>query len=205
MKNVENILTTEKTFEKELLIGNSNRKRAIYLAGFDVFSIDSDKIGRELKEVCSKYGFTGRYPLDNEIQTTKDMGKHSVATKIFEANVALLKSCDIVVANLNPFRGGEVDTGTAFECGLAYAFGKPIYGYILDAPGLLDVLCKRIQNCVGVWKDKETGRYIDSEGFYVEDFGLPVNLMISVPATIFFGSAENCIKNIAKLEDISCL
>ena len=31
---------------------------------------------------------------------------------IFQANQAMIESCDIIIANLNPFRGPELDSGT---------------------------------------------------------------------------------------------
>ena len=49
---------------------------------------------------------------------------------IFQDNLALIDEADAVVANLNPFRGPEPDSGTAFELGYAHARGKQILGYI---------------------------------------------------------------------------
>ncbi|MEO0803468.1 MAG: nucleoside 2-deoxyribosyltransferase [Cyanobacteria bacterium J06642_2] len=44
---------------------------------------------------------------------------------IFSACVEGVRGSRIVVANLS---GVDVDSGTAFEVGFAYALGKPIYG-----------------------------------------------------------------------------
>ena len=38
-----------------------------------------------------------------------------------------------MLANLEPFRGSEPDSGTAFEVGYALALGKPVYAYLSDA------------------------------------------------------------------------
>jgi nucleoside 2-deoxyribosyltransferase len=53
--------------------------------------------------------------------------EHSII--IFQNNINKIKDCDIIVANINPFRGACVDDGTAFEIGFGYALGKKIYGY----------------------------------------------------------------------------
>lgn len=146
--------------------------KKIYLAGFDVFSDDALERGKKMKELCARYGFEGLYPLDNEC---------SGAEGIFRANTELIRKCDIIAANVNPFRGHEPDSGTAFEIGYACALGKIIYCYAADMSTLRERL----------------GAF-DNEGYAVEDFGLPCNLMISVPAKMVKGNFEDCIKIIAK-------
>ena len=48
---------------------------------------------------------------------------------IFRGDVKGLDWCDAVVAVLD---GADVDSGTAWECGYAFAKGKPIYGIRTD-------------------------------------------------------------------------
>lgn len=48
---------------------------------------------------------------------------------IFSACIEQIKAMDAVVAI---FDGPDVDSGTAFECGYAYAIGKPIIGVRTD-------------------------------------------------------------------------
>jgi len=102
--------------------------RTIYLAGPDVFRKDATDYLQGLKDLCSQYGFIGLSPLDNEIEPTAT-NQSSMSNAIFSGNIQLLNECDIVIANLNPFRGPNVDDGTAFEIGFAGAKGKIIYGY----------------------------------------------------------------------------
>jgi nucleoside 2-deoxyribosyltransferase len=142
----------------------------IYLAGFDVFRPDSVEQGRKMKELCAQYGFEGCYPLDNEADT---------AQEIYEANVALLASCDVVAANCNPFRGQEMDSGTAFEVGYGCALGKKVYGYLADGRPMVEKLGK-----------------VDDQGFHVENFGQPLNLMIAIGATVVTGGLEECLQKI---------
>ncbi len=90
-----------------------------------------------------------------------------------------------MVANLNPFRGAEPDSGTAFELGYAAALGKPLYGYIQEGGSCAERLpCE--------WKGQEPDR--DREGNQVEAFGLPLNLMLGVPAQIAVGGAREALE-----------
>lgn len=151
----------------------------IYVAGFDVFYPDwKDKRYFECKELCGKYGF--------EMQAQKagaDEGK-TLGERIFLKNIHYLNRCDYVAANLNAFRGMEPDSGTCFEIGYAYALGKKIYGYLGDGRTMLE----------------KVGGRTDGRGFTVEDFGLPVNLMLGCSVTVIEGGLEQCLKEIRERE-----
>ena len=135
--------------------------KKVYLAGFDVFAPDARQRGMRMKMMCAEKGMIGLYPLDNEADSAAD---------IFSGNCGLIDQADVVVANLNPFRGAEPDSGTCFEVGYAFAKGKTVYGYVSDARCLRDRIGER-----------------DENGFSVEDFGLPVNLMLACGAHIVEG------------------
>src|SRR3546814_17195676 len=79
-----------------------------------------------MKDLCSKYGFNGLYPLDNE--APRSLAGSELALWIYRANIALIQKADLVAANMNAFRGAEPDSGTAFEVGYAVALGKPEIG-----------------------------------------------------------------------------
>lgn len=135
--------------------------KQIYLAGFDVFAPDAKKRGAQMKLQCAQHGFAGLYPLDNEADS---------AAAIFKGNLALIDACNLVIANLNPFRGAEPDSGTAFEVGYAHARGIPVIGYLSDMRSMREKL----------------GTH-DTEGFSVENFSHPLNLMLSEAATLVEG------------------
>ena len=99
--------------------------KKIYIAGFDVFEQNSIQIGKEYVNLCKTYGFEGLYPLDNVVNFNQE--KRKIAQDIYKANVNLIHKCDIVIANLNSFRGKEADSGTVWECGYATALGKKVY------------------------------------------------------------------------------
>ena len=74
-----------------------------------------------------------------------ERGKSSSRT-FFEHDLKLLKECDFVFAILN---GTDVDSGTAWEIGFAYANGAKIYGLLEDTrkPNL-DLLNPMIVNSI---------------------------------------------------------
>jgi len=158
----------------------------IYLAGFHVFHPDSLIIRTRMINLCEKYGYRGLYPSDNE--PIDNLQKEEQATMIFYSNEGLIRECDIIVANLNPFRGNEPDSGTVFECGLGYGLGKKLYGYIDNGQSMKERLIVDV--------DKKTGLYKD--GMFIEDFNLPLNLMLAIPMTIVVGSLEDCLKKLAE-------
>jgi len=89
--------------------------KKVYLAGPDVFRVDSVEWGRYLKERCRRAGLKGLYPLDNEISNVGS--SFDTARAIALANMQMIREADGVVANLQWFRGKEPDSGTAFEVG----------------------------------------------------------------------------------------
>ncbi len=140
----------------------------IYLAGPDVFEQDAIEKGAALKELCRQYGFEGRFPLDNAVVFNDT--PRNIAKAIREANLALLESCDIVLANLNPFRGIEPDSGTVYEVGYGAALGKKVYGYAADRRAMIE----RVRDAQKLAADATVCR----DGMNIEDFGLSHNLMM---------------------------
>ena len=140
----------------------------IYLAGPDVFEPDAIEQGERLKALCEQYGFTGLFPLDNEIN--QEGTPYEVAKRIREANVALIHECDIVLANLNPFRGLEPDSGTVYEVGYATALNKKVYAYAKDHRPMI----KRIVESQSL--SPSATHCQDNK--VIENFGLPLNLMM---------------------------
>ena len=142
--------------------------KKIYLAGPDVFEPNAKDIGEQLKHLAAEFGFVGLFPLDNEIPFSDD--PHETARTICTANLELIYSADIVMANLNPFRGFEPDSGTVFEVGYARALGKDVYCYAADRRDLM----KRLR----VYQELPPGSVFCRDGKSIEDFGLSHNLMM---------------------------
>jgi nucleoside 2-deoxyribosyltransferase len=110
--------------------------------------------------------------------------------KEFSKAISLIRKAQIVIANLNPFRGLEPDSGTAFELGYAFALDKQIYGYVTR----LDTLAKRVGIAGHGSLPIASGRLADSDGMLIENFDLPCNLMLAVPANIVEGGLEECLQ-----------
>lgn len=152
----------------------------IYLAGPDVFRPDALDWADRSRRLVDSFGHRALIPLDNH-ETT--------AEGIFEANIALISQADVVVANINPFRGLEPDSGTAFEIGCAVALGKRVIAYLDDARPQIDKLA---EHYAGIPMDKQ--RPADLDGNAIENFGLPVNLMLAVPSQIVKGKLEDALR-----------
>lgn len=162
--------------------------KSIYLAGFDVFRPDARLWGDTLKDLCSKYGFVGLYPLDNE--APRNLNGPELALWIYRANIDLIQQADLVAANVNAFRGAEPDSGTAFEVGYAVALGKPVWVYTDEGRPLV----KQVPSI----RAPGSSVYTDTQGYTVEDFGLNLNLMIACSAQVVIGSVEDCLSEMAE-------
>lgn len=160
--------------------------KKIYLAGFDVFRPDAVEHGDYLKSLCLRHGFEGLYPLDNAAPS--DLHGTALAHWICDANLALIRQADAVMANLNAFRGNEPDSGTVFEAGYAFALGKPVWAYADETRSLIgQVAAREVRQANG------HTRMIDDEGYTVEDFGMSLNLMLGYSTHLVVGGPEHCL------------
>lgn len=146
----------------------------IYLAGPDVFRKDAIAYGNYLKGLCREYGHEGLFPLDNEVPH----GTRNPSKVIFDGDVQMIHDCDVVLANLVPFRGPSVDVGTAFEMGYGLALGKIVLGYN-----------KPTQS----YNRRVTAKMTAGEFTEIEDFGQFDNLMITHGARKSFESIEEAL------------
>lgn len=148
----------------------------IYLAGPSVFRPDAEAYAIALLEKCRQYGLHGLYPLEVEEGSAPLLR----ADSIYRANISRIEKADIVMADLNPFRGQEPDSGTAFELGYGAALGKTLYAHIADGRSLV-----------------ERYGYSDGKGWQIENFALPLNLMLAVPVRLIIGTEDDCLAAIA--------
>ncbi|MCV6608471.1 MAG: nucleoside 2-deoxyribosyltransferase [Campylobacterales bacterium] len=157
--------------------------KKIYLAGPDVFLPNAIEHGEHLKKLCKEAGFEGLFPLDNII--TGDT-KAQIAQKIREANKKMIEQCDIVIANVSPFRGPEPDSGTVWEVGFAQGLGKDVYCYSTDLRTLKEKAIDML--------DLDEGSERDNEAMLIENFELSHNLMFA--DRVVANSFEECLKQI---------
>ena len=93
----------------------------IYLAG-PLFTLAEQGFNAEIARFLEGQGFEVWLPQEHEPRS-------KTAKAIFDMDVEALDWADIVVACMD---GPDPDSGTAWECGYAYAKGKPIVGYRTD-------------------------------------------------------------------------
>lgn len=88
-------------------------------------------------------------------------------------------------------------SGPRRRAGFALALGKPVIGY-LDSN---ETTVARVARVTGQALEIRAGRPVDRDGLHVEDFGLPLNLMLAVPATVVVGTLRDAIRQL----DCACL
>ncbi|RLB75757.1 MAG: nucleoside 2-deoxyribosyltransferase [Deltaproteobacteria bacterium] len=159
--------------------------KKIYLAGPEVFLENGREYGEVLKQKCLSAGFEGLFPFDNVVQGNT---KEELAQKIKDGNIKLIKSCDIVIANLSPFRGPEPDSGTVWEVGFAQGLGKVVIGYCHDRRELKT----KTQEILGLHHSSHR----DGQNLEIEDFGLTHNLMYA--DVVQNSSFDECLESLCR-------
>jgi len=151
------------------------RPSRVYVAGPDVFAENHADLFDAVRATCERLGLVALIPTDCELEVGRDSPPALVAQKIQQANLAMLRSADAVIANLVPFRGTEPDSGTVFEVGFAHAIGLPVIGYGVPARPYSE----QIESVFDCMRDQHGKLRERTSGTAVEDFGLPLNLMLA--------------------------
>jgi nucleoside 2-deoxyribosyltransferase len=154
--------------------------RRVYLAGPDVFRPDVKAWAAAARARLAEHGLQALIPID---------GQEFTAGGIYRANLEMIRSADVVLANLNPFRGNEPDSGTCFEVGFAAAHGKPVIAYLSDGRAQKDKLGQA-----------GSEPPVDSAGLQVENFGLPINLMLAIPCLMVIGDLDAAVAELLSLD-----
>lgn len=155
-----------------------DRKLKVYFAGPDVFRKNAIEYFESIKDLCDYYKLIALIPYDGSIQKSDS---------IYAYNIFLLNQCDVVVANISPFRGASLDPGTALEIGYAKALNKPVIAY---------------NNYVNNnYKDRVTEDMINISKEYrvVEDFCLYDNLMIMHSCDFIHDEIRGALSTVANL------
>ncbi len=143
----------------------------VYLAGPDVFLPDPAAQGERLKAICARHRMVGVFPLDpldgGDPEQWADL---PLAERIARRNEAHILGCDMLVANLTPFRGPSADAGTVFELGFMRALGRPVSGWTNVAAGFTERTL--------AFTGRATAAERDADGMALEAFDCVDNLMI---------------------------
>lgn len=164
-----------------------SRARSVYLAGPDVFYWQAEERFEQLKRLCEKQGLAPVPPMDASRELPGGLAPQAMAQALFEGNMQRLSSADMLVANLEPFRGLEPDSGTVFELATAVAQGKKVAGYFR---GATTSLRQRVEAALGASAFREGLPYDPVHGMLVEDFGHGLNLMLACSCPLFETAEE---------------
>ncbi len=136
-----------------------------YLAGPDVFLPNAAAQAEAKIALCAVYGLTGVAPFNPDLDLS--LPPALLWRRIYEDDLSMMRDCDIIIANLTPFRGASADAGTLVELGWFLGAGKPRWGYSNNAEDF------------AARAEVHRARAPDPlPGIAVEDFGLADNLMI---------------------------
>lgn len=145
-----------------------------YLAGPDVFLPDAAGHARRKVAICARHGIRGRPPLNEDVASLAGMPEAEAWQTIFRKDLAMMEECDIVIANLTPFRGASADAGTLVELGWFLGRGRPVFGYSNSAEPFAERSRRQVAALPDPLPDLTVG-----------GFGLPDNLMI--PGAVLAG------------------
>ena len=120
-------------------------KGTIYLAG-PLFSEAEREFNRKLAGMLGNAGYEVFLPQEDSADNLKSREKLDNAT-LFKKNVEGIDKSDLVVAILDG--GSDVDSGTAWEIGYAWARGIPIVGLRTDfrTLGIEGIVNLMIEEC----------------------------------------------------------
>lgn len=146
-----------------------------YFGGHDVFREDyKTVVVPHIKQVCESLNIIPLLPGESHLVSYVD---------IFAENIRMLDQADVMIANFDPFRGGDADSGTSWEAGYARGRGIPCFAYMKDP----DETLRQKVVAAGL---ASPGDIRDCHGQLIEDFNLPCNLMLALGARSIEPSVE---------------
>lgn len=135
---------------------------------------DALEMGAAKVAVCAQFNLTGVFPLDQNL-TLDGLEPRRQGRVIYQSNIDLIRSCDLLIANLTPFRGPSADVGTAFELGFMAALGRPVLGYSNAAQSFRS----RTESHYGhATHHRDDGQLAGPDDLAIEDFDMADNLML---------------------------
>lgn len=131
---------------------NMSKKKLIYLAG-PLFTHAEVEYNCKLRDMLLRKGFSVFLPQEDAEDALEEREKQNQEC-IFKKCVEGLDNSDLIIAILD---GVDVDSGTAWEIGYAYAKGKPVIGLRTDFRSLSDGIVNLMVEMaiVGLARDEE--------------------------------------------------
>jgi nucleoside 2-deoxyribosyltransferase len=165
-------------------------KPLVYVSMSDRDNKNAAEKYEKMRKTLEKYGFEGVFPTDDApgIENIVTDDKYQNAYNLFSRYTAHVRNCDIILLDLNDYRGGfEPNSDVAFEGGYSFELGKKQYGFMNN----IGPMVNRIPNT----RTEDSTR--DFNGMNVEDFNAPLNLMFGSSVKLFDGDFEEIVKKIA--------
>lgn len=168
---------------------SQNSRPVAYLSGPERYDEDAARKYGMMKQVCERHGIDARTPLDwaDEVKELHTDNLYTRTANLFDNYQQQVRNCDLIIADLNDYRGYECCNDTGFECGMAFQLGKALYGYMDDARPMKE----RVPHL------GEAREFRDMTGCNVENFDYPLNLMFGCSMEILEGRFEDVIERIA--------
>ncbi len=168
--------------------------KKVYMAGPDIFRPEWPDTAARILNASAAWGFEPLLPipagqsLDRPgVTGITSPGTAEDAQPVFASCLAMVRSCDAVVADITPFRGDEPDSGTVFEIATAYSLRKPVIAYTRDTRLTHE---RHAHN----GSSTENGALLCRSGLLVERFGLPCNVMVAQACLeIVFGDVVDAL------------
>lgn len=159
----------------------------VYFAGPEVFAPDAENRFAFIRREAIARGMEPLTPSDH--RPPSKLRGYALASWIKRENMRLIQESDAVVANISPFRGPNMDPGAAWEIGFAEALNKPVLLWSEDKRFL---------------EQRTDGRAgLDLQGWSIEQFGLPENLMIAINASGISGSITEVLDKLKQLSAVA--
>lgn len=116
----------------------------IYLASPLFTENERDHINTHAQYLRSK-GHSVYVPMEHKIKNAWNLTNDEWARKVFEEDVKAIRNCDEVHCL---YYGLYSDSGTAWECGFAYALGKPVTMFDMtnNEVSLMMIQCAKNKN-----------------------------------------------------------
>jgi nucleoside 2-deoxyribosyltransferase len=148
-----------------------------YLAGPDIFLQDAGQRVERKKAICARHGLIGVSPFDPLSNEPAEWAALPEWRRIALRNEAHIRSSDLMLANLTPFRGPSADVGTAYEIAFMRSLGCPVFGYATTSAGFTQRTLDFARERGGVTAGPDRA-WRDAAGMLIEQFGLFDNLML---------------------------
>lgn len=164
-------------------------RKLLFLSGPDRYRTDAKEWYGMLARRFIDLGYDIVSPVDFTPPPVllQDPDPYALAVAQFQFNLDMIEIADGVVADLSNFHGLEPNGDTGFECGYAFGKGKKCLALMDDAR----IMQKRIPGY------DEHGKFVDMNGYDIENFNYPINLMFACSMPVIEGSLTDMEETIA--------